>query len=216
MTLRTRPGENPPDNAARKLESRALETNLPAALPGPRLMPLHTESPPLAELHAEIDARVAAIRSSHTDWPCAKGCDACCRHLAALPQLTAVEWELLRPTIAALPAARLEQVAARIAALAAVTRGPLTCPLLDEMSGACPVYAQRPVACRSYGYYAQRDGGLYCGQIAARVDDGSLAEVVWGNHDAVDRQLARLGETRAISNWFGEWFAAYHVPAATS
>ena len=183
----------------------------PAALPGPSHMQLHAELNALAKLHAEIEARVVAIRAAHADWPCAKGCDACCRRLAALPQLTTAEWDLLRPAITALPAERLEQVAARIAALAAVTSGPLTCPLLDDASGACPVYAQRPVACRSYGFYAQRDGGLYCGEIAARVDDGSLAEVVWGNHDAVDRQLAQLGETRGLGDWFARWQAG---PAA--
>ena len=178
---------------------------------------LLTAEPILAELHAEIDARVAAIRSAHTDWPCAKGCDACCRRLALLPQLTAAEWEVLRPAIAALPAARQAQIAERIARPITNEHGQFTCPLLDPASGACPVYAQRPVACRSYGFYAQRDGGLYCGEIAARVDDGRLAEVVWGNHDAVDRRLAQLGETRAISDWFARWQAvsAAHANDAT-
>ena len=159
--------------------------------------------PELCALHADIDARVAEIRTAQPDWPCAKGCDACCRRLAAVPQLTAGEWALLRGALAALPAGQLAQIEHRLSALE--TRAPLTCPLLDEASGACPVYAQRPVACRTYGYYTQRDGGLYCGQIEARVSTGQLDDVIWGNHDAIDRRLTRLGETRALTDWFRDW-----------
>lgn len=169
----------------------------------------------LSVLHADIDARVAAIRATRADWPCAKGCDSCCRRLAAVPQLTAGEWELLRGALAALPSDQLAQVAHRIAALAAVerdARAPVTCPLLDEASGACPVYAQRPVACRSYGFYVQRASGLYCGDIEARVADGTLADVVWGNHDAIDRRLAQFGETRALTDWFAPWYAQATTP----
>ena len=61
-------------------------------------------------LHADIDARVRHIRATHPDWPCAKGCDACCRQLARMPQLTAGEWELLRPALAALPPDQLEYI----------------------------------------------------------------------------------------------------------
>jgi hypothetical protein len=60
------------------------------------------------------------------------------------------------------------------------------------------------VACRTYGFYAQRDKGLYCKDIETRVADGALDDVVWGNHDAVDRQLAGLGESRGLTEWFGE------------
>ena len=164
----------------------------------------------LPALHDDIDARVAAIRATHADWPCAKGCDACCRRLAAVPQLTVGEWELLRGALAALPAQELTGIARRVSALAghstpAAPRAQVTCPLLDEASGACPVYAQRPVACRSYGYYVQRDGGLYCADIDARVATGTLADVIWGNHDAIDRRLAQCGETRALTEWFADW-----------
>ena len=82
---------------------------------------------------------------------------------------------------------------------------PVVCPLLDETSGACPVYAQRPVACRTYGFYAQRDLGLYCHDIESSVAAGALADVVWGNHDAIDRQLAGFGESRPLTAWFVDW-----------
>ena len=166
-------------------------------------MPPPPALPDLSTLHADIDARVAAIRAAHAEWPCAKGCDACCRRLAAVPQLTAGEWELLRDALAAFPEEKLAQIEHRLSALE--TRAPVTCPLLDEASGACPVYAQRPVACRTYGYYTQRDGGLYCGDIEARVSAGQLDDVIWGNHDAIDRRLTRLGEPRALTDWFSDW-----------
>ena len=85
---------------------------------------------------------------------------------------------------------------------AAPRSSPVVCPLLDPVSGACPVYAARPVACRTYGFYVQRELGLYCREIESRVADGALSAVVWGNHDAIDRRLACLGEVRALDEWF--------------
>jgi len=37
-----------------------------------------------------------------------------------------------------------------------------------------------------------------------------LADVVWGNHDAIDRRLAGLGETRMLTEWFESWTGAKH------
>jgi Fe-S-cluster containining protein len=159
----------------------------------------------LRQLHSDIEARVAGIRGQHADWPCAKGCDACCRQLADLPWLTESEWSLLREGLTALPPRQLAEIRAGVAALARQGTGPYACPLLDQASGACPVYAQRPVACRSYGFYVQRDKGLYCGDIEQQVTAGGLADVVWGNHDGVDRQLAGLGERRTLVEWFDNW-----------
>ena len=157
----------------------------------------------LAELLADIDARVNAIRAGHPDWLCAKGCDGCCRRLAAVPRLTAAEWALLRDALAALAAPRLDEIRRNMAALAEAQRSfPVVCPLLDPESGACPVYAARPVACRTYGFYVQRELGLYCREIESRVAGGALADVVWGNHDAIDQRLAGLGEVRALDEWF--------------
>lgn len=161
----------------------------------------------LGELHADIDARVVAIRGDRPDWLCGKGCDGCCRRLAAVPRLTAAEWALLQEGLAALAPQRLEEIGRDVAALAddrgaGHRSGPLVCPLLDQASNACPVYVQRPVACRTYGFYVQHKLGLYCAEIEFRVAAGDLADVVWGNHDAIDRSLAGLGETRALTEWF--------------
>jgi uncharacterized protein len=159
----------------------------------------------LKQLHADIEARVQAIRAHRSDWPCGKGCDSCCRGLADVPRLSHAEWRLLKQGLAELSADRLLAIGREMAALAGQT-APLICPLLDHATGACPVYAQRPVACRTYGFYVQHKLGLYCNDIEARVADGDMADVMWGNHDAIDRQLTELGEIRALSEWFeAEW-----------
>ena len=164
--------------------------------------------PALSRLHLEIDARVQSIRENHPDWLCGKGCDQCCRRLADVPQLTATEWALLRDGLAALTPPSLQEISRKMAALAAAAARPIVCPLLDPSTGACPVYAQRPVACRTYGFYAQRDLGLYCHDIESRVDNGRLADVVWGNHDAIDQRLAGFGESRPLTAWFADWVSA--------
>lgn len=162
------------------------------------------QSASLFALHEDIDARAQHIREGHPDWLCSKGCDACCRRLADIPRLTQAEWELLKSGLAQLPAAQRAEIAAKVAALAHQPKPPLTCPLLDETSGACPVYRQRPVACRTYGFYVQRELGLYCGEIETRVAAGHLPTVIWGNHDVIDRQLAALGDTRTLTEWFAQ------------
>ena len=159
----------------------------------------------LEQLHADIDARVTAIRDGHPDWLCRRGCDGCCRRLAQIPLLTAAEWALLQTGLAALPEEQLQAIGREITALADQKVRPFVCPLLDKAVGSCRVYAQRPVACRTYGFYVQRDQGLYCQDIEAQVADGALAEVVWGNHDAIDRRLGGLGEVLALTEWFGRW-----------
>ncbi|PKO56910.1 MAG: zinc/iron-chelating domain-containing protein [Betaproteobacteria bacterium HGW-Betaproteobacteria-21] len=165
------------------------------------------EEKPLFQLHAQVDARVRAIRADRPEWLCAKGCAGCCRQLAQVPQLTAAEWSLLQEGLAALAPERLADIRRDIAALAGQRARPVVCPLLDAATNACLVYAQRPVACRTYGFYVQRDLGLYCHDIESIVASGGLADVVWGNHDAIDHQLAALGETRALTEWFERWEA---------
>ena len=157
---------------------------------------------PLQQLHLDIDRRVGSIREDSPDWLCGKGCDQCCRRLAEVPQLTAAEWALLQEGLGALTADHLQEISRKISALADQPSRPIVCPLLDQSSGACPVYLQRPVACRSYGFYVQRDLGLYCHDIEPLVAEGKLADVVWGNHDAIDQRLIGLGESRPLTEWF--------------
>ena len=162
----------------------------------------------LAQLHVDIDVRVQTIRGDCSDWLCGKGCDSCCRRLADVPQLTSAEWDLLREGLTDLPPERLQEIRRNMAALTSQPSRPVICPLLDISTGTCPVYTQRPVACRTYGFYVQRDQGLYCHDIESRVADGALVDVVWGNHDAIDHRLAGLGEIRALTDWFERWIVA--------
>lgn len=159
----------------------------------------------LHQLHAEIAQRVTAITREHPDWRCRKGCGNCCRQLARIPQLTQAEWTLLQQGLMDLPQAELAAVMRNIASQ--VTEAPVTCPLLDLEQDACRIYVQRPVACRTYGFYVQRDKGLYCQDILQQVEQGEREDVVWGNQDGIDRHLSNLGETRALTDWFQDWMA---------
>lgn len=80
------------------------------------------------------------------------------------------------------------------------TTRPIVCPLLDEASGLCRVYDARPIACRTYGFYAERDGVLGCDDIRAISENAP--EIVWGNHHAVLQAASSLGETRNLLAWF--------------
>lgn len=159
----------------------------------------------LSVLHADIDARVQIISEGHPDWLCRMGCDSCCRRLAEIPRLTVAEWKLLRDGLTTLSSEQLLEISLGIAALAEQSSRPITCPMLDQAQGVCRVYAHRPVACRTYGFYVQRDKGLYCKEIESRVVEGDWATVVWGNHDAIDRQLNAQGSSRDLTEWFVLW-----------
>ena len=122
-----------------------------------------------------------------------------------MPRLTSAEWELVADGLALLPLSVRHQVAARIEE----SRNGTICPFLDRDAGRCLVYEYRPVACRTYGFYVEREGGLYCEKIEARVNSGEMANVVWGNVARVDAQLAEFGERIGLLDWFNDslrWF----------
>ena len=161
---------------------------------------------PLLQIYEDIERRTRATIEEHTWWPCRRGCDSCCHRLVDIPQLVRAEWELLREGIEALPSGVRVAVDQRIATLAALeVAGELprhiTCPLLDEQEGACLVYAQRPSACRTYGFYVERGIGLHCDQITLAIDGHE--DVVWGNQEGVDGALARLARAapRPLTAW---------------
>ncbi|NUO50130.1 MAG: YkgJ family cysteine cluster protein [Polyangiaceae bacterium] len=154
----------------------------------------------LVVLDAEIDARVADTRRAHGYWPCKEGCDLCCRSLPRLPVITEPEWRRLRVAIDRLDASVVEQVRARLSS--APERGPLTCPLLDPERGACLVYEARPIACRTYGYYTERDAGLHCERVTRAIDEhGEGAAILWGNGEAILRELDEHGEAVSLREW---------------
>jgi uncharacterized protein len=157
--------------------------------------------PELVTIQETIDRRVSAILTDRGDWPCRKGCDDCCRHLAAIPEITDAEWRELQLAISSIPVQEKSELDRRIADLREAHR-PYTCPLLDRSSGACLVYAHRPIACRTYGFYLDRGEGLYCGRIQSRVDHGEYHDVVWGNQATIDDQSSLLGTKRTLIEWF--------------
>lgn len=156
----------------------------------------------LTELHDDIDERVSAIRLGNPDWLCRMGCDGCCHRLAQIPELTPAEWTLFREGFASLSDEKQQEIRQNVATLSSQSPRSIVCPMLDKTAGACLIYAYRPVACRTYGFYVERDKGLYCHDIELRVEQGELNNVVWGNHDSVNRHLDKLGDKRNLVEWF--------------
>ena len=161
----------------------------------------------LEALYQRLDTRAADISGAHDWWPCRRGCDHCCRHLAAPLPLTALEWRFLWEGFLKLPAEARAKVREHVAELerAGASR-PYTCPFLDRESGACRVYAHRPLSCRSYGFAAARDGGRWCHFITGLLERHGDGDIVWANQDALEETLAALGGP--VSSLF-EWFAAH-------
>jgi len=157
----------------------------------------------LVTIQQTIHRRVSAILGKRGDWLCRKGCDECCRHLAAIPEITRSEWELLRSGLQALPSETRQAIQSRVEDLRQSSR-PFLCPFLDLSDGACSVYESRPVACRTYGFYVDRDTGLYCGSIQDRVEKGEYQDVIWGNDQSIQSSLSALGATRSLLDWMEE------------
>ena len=159
--------------------------------------------PFLADIYDTIDQRVADIAAAQPLWPCQKGCDGCCRQLAQTPAMTAAEWRVVQQGFLQLAPDAQAHVCRNIKALEAVSSTPMTCPFLDDAKGVCRIYAHRPVACRTYGFYVSRQGNLWCDIIQAREDDGLSEGVILGNHDAVARRLEETGgERKSLVTWF--------------
>lgn len=147
---------------------------------------------PLKVLDLRIAERCKQTETEHPWWPCAKGCDHCCRSLPSLPTVTKAEWDRLEAVLSD------EQ---RTAILATTGPAPITCPLLDRTTGACTVYEARPIACRTYGFYAERDASMCCSLVTAAIDAHTDANVTWGNGEAVASDLRAHGGFRSLAEW---------------
>jgi Fe-S-cluster containining protein len=152
----------------------------------------------LVEIQDNVQARAGEIASAHGSWPCRNGCDDCCRHLASQPRVSPIEWRLIAEAIERLPSATAEVVRERIRESTGKAR-PVVCPLLDLNSGSCLVYGARPIACRAYGFYAERERVLGCGRIEALSRESP--HIVWGNHTALEAWQSGLGTPRELSFW---------------
>lgn len=149
-------------------------------------------------IQEEVRLRTQEIISKNETWPCRKGCDECCRRLASLPLVTQEEWHLIARAVDSLPAKTAESIRDRIRASAGMAR-PIVCPLLDASTGACLVYEARPVACRAYGFYVERQNVLGCSRIESVAQQQK--DVVWGNHTAVEDKLHALGPAATLDEW---------------
>ena len=145
----------------------------------------------LAQIQQNVGDRALATVSAHPDWPCRKGCDDCCRSLASAPRITEAEWLPIADVIDA-------EVRRRIRESAGALR-PVVCPLLDTANGACLVYDVRPIACRAYGFYAERDRVLGCSRIETISHEKS--DVIWGNHPALEARTQSLGPVAELADW---------------
>ncbi len=77
------------------------------------------------------------------------------------------------------------------------------CPFLDRDAGCCNIYAQRPAACRTYGFYVDRGEGLWCQRVESLHAYGAPAGVVLGNHAALLSTLQRdLGPSHSVRTWW--------------
>lgn len=162
-------------------------------------MPDSRPHPALRVLHDQIAGRCNAVMAGHAAWPCRKGCDLCCRRLAQLPECTAAEWELVELGIEQLSPPARDRIANRLSQPGGTA--PFTCPFLDD-SGECSIYAYRPVACRTYGFYLERGEGRYCSIIRDRVDSEQFSDVVWGNYETIESRLDAFGPRISLLDRF--------------
>ena len=143
----------------------------------------------LVQIQAGIHSRTSAIEEANLDWPCRKGCADCCRNLAAEPRVSASEWCEIDRLLN-------EEQRHRIRAASGGSR---ICPLLDPDSSSCLIYDARLLACRAYGFYAERREVLGCSRIEAISGD-----VIWGNYTALEARIDELGPRRGLSDWVKE------------
>jgi uncharacterized protein len=163
--------------------------------------------PLLQGLDERIESRVQAIRFERDWWPCQRGCDHCCRHLAHPPEFSAAEWKRVDEAVAQLPSSEQVVVKQRINALLQqiaedTLDSSVVCPYLNEQEGACRIYDARPIACRTYGFFVARDHDQYCQQIETTINQRGETAIVWGNAESVRHDIERIsGAPIAFEQW---------------
>ncbi|MFL6446842.1 MAG: YkgJ family cysteine cluster protein [Bryobacteraceae bacterium] len=152
-------------------------------------------------IQQEVRFRVEQTTLAEETWPCRKGCDDCCRRLASVPIVTREEWRLIATHLQQLGPEMAASLRERIRDSAQQSR-PVACPLLDTHAGTCLVYDARPVACRAYGFYAERENVLGCNRIELKAEQ--CQDVVWGNHTSLEQKLQSLGPAAELYRWLDE------------
>ncbi|MBD2464365.1 YkgJ family cysteine cluster protein [Oscillatoria sp. FACHB-1407] len=151
----------------------------------------------LHRLDERIESRVQAIRQERDWWPCRRGCDHCCHHLAHPLELSAAEWIRVDAAVAKLGTCEREIVEQKIDALLQqigdrTLGSAVVCPYLNEQEGACRIYDSRPIACRTYGFFVARHDNQYCQQIETEITVRGEEAIVWGNAEAIRRDIEEL------------------------
>jgi Fe-S-cluster containining protein len=98
--------------------------------------------------------------------------------------------------------------------------GSLPCPVLDPRTGACELYAARPLGCRSYGPPVRVAGEdlppcrlCFVGAKAAEVERCRVAIDPGDEEDALLRRLHRAGEPGAVETLVAHALAPRRGPA---
>lgn len=149
-------------------------------------------------IQEEVRLRVQDITSMDGAWPCHKGCDDCSRRLASVPIVTEEEWLGIADHLDRLEAGTADSIRERIRNSEGALR-PVLCPMLDTDSGTCLVYEARPIACRTYGFYVERESVLGCHRIESIAEESH--DLIWGNATAVEHKLRLLGPTAELHRW---------------
>lgn len=151
----------------------------------------------LQNLDERIESTVQTIRADREWWPCRRGCDHCCRHLAHPPELSVAEWARVDAALAMLPASVQVAIEQQIESLLQqivekTLSSPVVCPYLNQQEGSCYIYDSRPIICRTYGFFVDREHDLYCQQIETEVSKHEEDAIVWGNAAVIGNEIERI------------------------
>jgi Fe-S-cluster containining protein len=115
-----------------------------------------------------------------------------------VPLITREEWQEIAAQLERLEPITAAAIRERIRKSQSASR-PIVCPMLDERSGTCLIYEARPIACRAYGFYVERESVLGCHRIKLIADESP--GVIWGNSVALEDKLKPLGPAAELYHW---------------
>lgn len=150
----------------------------------------------LDDLYKFIDANVATVKSMHPFWPCRKGCSIldgknCC-HYSIFP-VSKTEWRRVRRAVRRLPQDTIHNIRAGargmyerysfhrginyFATFKKLCAQVEPCPLLVNQE--CAAYSDRPVICRSFGYFADAPTQTFhwCAHVSKVVQEQGVRRV---------------------------------------
>jgi Fe-S-cluster containining protein len=158
----------------------------------------------LVAIRERIDRRVSdMIEEAGGDWLCRRGCDGCCRSLAALPSATAEEWAQIDTFLSQMSPSEQSEIVERANEALQRTGAPgHTCPFLHLQAGTCRIYPVRPIACRTYGFFRERDKALVCQTLLREVEGAGYDQIVWGNAESIDADVSRVGPQIGFAAWW--------------